>query len=260
MRRTTFLAAVAGLALASAASAEITYQTTISEIDPITGAQIGNPFTFEWVRPTGQDPFQAHGSSWGDTTPGHTVSEPIMIGNGASIHGIGFEARQNPIVGLNFNVAANPISNSTFQIDSVIVGGLGGFTGALAQASAGVSVTNSGSIGNTSAITLLGLQGGGNLYSAMFNGSNVFQNLLAGPGSNVPQGSGVTTTFSDGTAGFIPFAGNPGLIDIRSQFRFTLSNGDRAAGTSTYELIIPAPSAMGALALGGLFAARRRRN
>lgn len=260
MRRTTALAVLAGLALTGAASADIYYHTTISEVDAVTGQVLGTPFSFDWTRPSGQDPYQAHGASWGVTDPAQENPAPATFGNGAQLHGIGFAARQNPIVGLNFNVAANPLSNSTFVIDSVVVGSLGSITGALAQASAAVSVTNSGSIGNTSAITLLGLQGGGNLYSARYNGTNVFADLVAGPGSNVPQGSGVTQTFSGTTGGYLPYAGNPGLIDIRSQFRFTLSNGDRAAGTSTYELIIPAPSAMGVLALGGLVAARRRRN
>lgn len=258
MRQKFMIAAFAGLAMTAAASADIYYHTIIREIDAVTGAQIGNEFEWTYTPAQGQNPYQPHGGSWGDTT-GTNNPNPITFGSGATLYGVGIEARQNPIVGLNFNVAANPITNSTFQIDSIIVSNVdpGPWEG---QASAAVSVTNSGTLGNTTNITLLGLQdANGNLFSARFNGTNVFQNLLAGPGT-VGQGSGVTQTFSASTGGYIPFAGNPTITDIRSQFRFTLSAGDRAAGTSTYELrAVPTPGALGLLAVGGVFAARRRR-
>jgi MYXO-CTERM domain-containing protein len=254
MRKFMF-AAFAGLALTSAASAEIWYQTTITELDS-NGQQIGSSFEWTWSPSATQDPFQAHGGSWGDVSGENPNA--ATFGNGAKLHGVGIQARQNPIVGLNFNVAANPLSNSTFQVDSIIVSGI---TGAdwEGQASAAVSVTNSGTLGNTTSITLLGLQSGGNLFSARFNGTNVFTDILTGPGT-VAQGSGVTQTFSASSGAYAAFSGNPTIADIRSQFRFTLSAGDRAAGTSTYELRqIPAPGALSLLAVGGLVAARRRR-
>lgn len=256
MRKASVVAAFAGIALTSAAMAEIVYQTTIREVDAVTGEQIGNAFTWTYSPEPGQNPFLPHGGTWG-VTDGENPSAEVF-GSGARLHGVGIAARQNPQVGLTFNVAANPITNSTFQVDSIIVSGI---TGAdwEGQASAAVSVTNSGTLGNTSSITLLGLQSGGNLFSARFNGTNVFQNILTGPGT-VGQGSGVTQTFSASTGGYLPFSGNPTIADIRSQFRFTLSAGDRAAGTSTYELRqIPAPGVASLLALGGLVAARRRR-
>lgn len=263
--RKFILAAFAGLAVTSAASAEIWYHTTIREIDTVTGQQIGNSVDWTWSPSASQDPFQPHGGGWGawqdtngDGTPDGENTNPMVFGSGARLHGVGIQARQNPIVGLNFNVAANPITNSTFQIDSIVVSGVGAGTWE-AQASAAVSVTNSGTLGNTTSITLLGLQSNNNLFSARFNGTNVFQDILQGPGT-VAQGSGVTQTFSDSTGAWQPFAGNPSIADIRSQFRFTLSAGDRAAGTSTYELrLVPAPGALSLLAVGGLVAARRRR-
>lgn len=276
MRQVSVLLAVVGVAVtAGLASADITYRHTITAFAEDADGnmiQVGLPYTWDWSRPSDQNPFQTHGDgvgNWEDwDTDGNGIPQnqepaasPVHVfGPELAIDGLGFAARANPVVGLNFNVTAGS-TNSTFIIDSVVVGGLGGFNGWSGRATSAVTLTRPGT--GSGSGNPAGLQTGGNLYSAFFNGNTVaseFSNLLLAS-EFAGMATGETRTRSASTASFpnfLPLPGDPGLNDVRSQFEFSVPARYRAGGTSSYELV-PSPAGAGLLALGGLFAARRRR-
>lgn len=182
-------------------------------------------------------------------------------GDGFEDQGFRIGIREDPMVVANFNVAAG-IMNTNFTITSSLVSGFGTILNGEAIASAAISVTDSATFGDRGFVSLTGLQPGSNAYSARFNNLATpvtFVDLISsGSFSGIPAGS--TRVFDGASVGFPLYQSVPGAVtDIQSQFSFTLSRFDRAAGTSTFE-IIPAPGAVGLLALGGLIAGRRRRS
>jgi hypothetical protein len=123
-----------------------------------------------------------------------------------------------------------------------------------ARATAGITVTDSGSDG----VTATGNLAGGAHYSARYNGDpgSTFADLLVGP---VSAGSGQTNTADDRSppgSGFTPIAG--GADDMSARWDFTLTAGDQVGVTSFYG-IVPAPGAVVLLGVGGLFLGRRNR-
>lgn len=180
--------------------------------------------------------------------------------DGVEDQGFRIGIREDPMVVANFNVAAG-IMNTNFTVTSSLVSGFGTILNGDAIASAAISVTDSATFGDVGFVSLTGLQPGSNAYSARFNNASTpvtFVDLISsGSFSGIPAGS--TRVFDGASAGFPLYQVVPGAVtDIQSQFSFTLSRFDRAAGTSTFE-IIPAPGAIGLLTLGGLVAGRRRR-
>lgn len=166
---------------------------------------------------------------------------------------LGFFAIQyveDPQINLNFN-ATNPgagVANFTFTSALLTFAPI---ANADATASAGISLTdrNGPFVGNSA--TMTGLQGGGNSYKAMYNGANIFTQLVPTFSTVLPfqtlTSSGSTATTPIGT-----------VSDMQAEFSFTLSGGDSATGTSTY-IITPSPAGAALLGLFGVTVASRRR-
>lgn len=197
-------------------------------------------------------------ANWGDVGPisGQNPPAPIAtFANGVAIYGAGIGWIHDPVVTSNFNVAAG-LSNTTITINSVILS-FDPIINGSALANASITVTDSATFGTPGQVSIAGLQAGNRAFAARVNGGTDLFSLVDGSSQLIPSGS--TYTYTGANAGFPNFDAVGGSVnEIRSQFRFTLSAGDRAAGTSYFE-IIPAPGASALLALGGLLAARRRR-
>lgn len=180
--------------------------------------------------------------------------------NSATLNGFRVGFREDPAVVANFNVAAG-VFNTTFTITSTLLT-FPAITNGVAIASAAISVTDSATFGDVGSIALTGLHSGGNAFTTTFNNLSspfTFANIVPG-GALSGLAPGSTHTFVGQSASFPLYDPVAGTVDdMQSQFRFTLSRFDRAAGTSTFE-IIPAPGAAALLALGGLAVSRRRRN
>lgn len=124
-------------------------------------------------------------------------------------------------------------------------------------ASATTSATRIGTDQNGNGISIDPALGTGFSYETTFNGPNLFKNYFnttlgnINPGGSVNQDANMTPQGS-----FEPI---PGVVSsMAARFKFDVSAGDAAGGTSTYA-ITPAPGAAALLGLGGLLAARRRR-
>jgi uncharacterized protein (TIGR03382 family) len=241
------------VATASVASATVIAQIEVVAQDATTGSVIGSHTWTTTVAPNGS-------YSWGvtnGTNPNAWVLNPSDPSESPRVEGVSFSWQHDPAVNANFNVTAG-VSNTTFTVNSTFLS-FGTINPATALASAAVGVTDSATFGDVGTITLVGLEPGGNLYTARFNSdSGTFVNLI--PGSTVGVAPGGSTSFSGNNASFPGYDPLPGgtASDMDSQFKFTLSRFDRATGTSTYE-ITPAPGAAALIGLAGLFAGRRRR-
>lgn len=178
--------------------------------------------------------------------------------NDAVLEGFRLGFREDPAVVANFNVAAG-VFNTTFTVTSTLLS-FPTIVNGQAIASAAISVTDSATFGDVNSVSLTGLQPGGNAFSTKFNNNSVpltFADLV--PGGVFSPGAGGTQVYIGQSASFPLYDNVAGAIDdMQSQFRFSLSRFDRAAGTSTFE-IIPAPGTAALLALGGLTLSRRRR-
>lgn len=254
--RTNLLLGVVGLALtASAASANVIARIEIIATNADTGAAIGSHFWEAEVNPN----LPGDRFSWGNWQNGTQNPAPFMIGSGDSavqVHGVDFGWIFDPQVTANFNVSSGVV-NTSFTINSAILS-FPTIPGAVGIASAFIGVTDSASGLGSGSVSLFGLQPGGNAFSARYNGnSQTFVDLIGG--GTVPVSTGGSTSFVGQNPSFPAYQPlGASVSDIQSQFSFTLSRFDRAAGTSTFE-IIPAPGAAALLGLGGLLAARRRR-
>lgn len=167
-----------------------------------------------------------------------------------------FQFLQDPVVNLNFAVQAGASASTTFMIASSLLT-FPTLTNAQGAASAGFSVTDF----NGNGATLSGLAGTGGAfgYLAQYNGfagtqsGTTFSEAIP---SVVAGGFGTNTGNSN-----VPGAGYqaiPGSIsDMSAMVKFTLSRFDLASGTTSF-VVIPEPSSMLLIGVGGLFAIRRR--
>lgn len=164
------------------------------------------------------------------------------------------QINQDPVVSLTFNVAAGA-SNTLFSFDSALVS-FSTIGNLQAVASAAITVTESGLFRDGAAT----IQGGfsNNAFQARIdNGAFTYASLINS--GTLPIAVNGSNVFSGETALTLqPVVGYTTASSISSHFSFVLSARDRAAGTSTFE-IIPAPGAFSLIAAGGLLAARRRR-
>lgn len=158
----------------------------------------------------------------------------------------------DPIVAINFNIVSTA-ANTNFTIASPLLS-FPTLNNAQGTASAAVSVTDL--MGDGATLTPVG----GGAYAAEYNGlvptGTNFATLIDSP---VIAGAFSTTTISEDFPGggiFVPIAGN--VDDISARWQFTLSPDDLASGTGVFT-VVPAPSALAVVAVGGLLAGRRRR-
>lgn len=159
---------------------------------------------------------------------------------------------QDPVIAVNFNIASTAL-NTSFTISSPLLSfpAIGSAVGA---ASAAVSVTDLGGDGAT--LTPNGPGAYNAHYNGLVPGGTTFADLLGAP---VVAGAFATSNASQdfpGGGAFVPIAG--AVSDMSARWDFTLSPNDIASGTGVFT-VVPAPSAIGVLALGGLMAGRRRR-
>ncbi|VAX42015.1 hypothetical protein MNBD_PLANCTO03-2387, partial [hydrothermal vent metagenome] len=156
---------------------------------------------------------------------------------------------EDPLIGMGFAVlngdldATISISSSNITFDTIF--------GAQGRASAGMTMTES----NGDTATLIGLEAGGTMFSADYNGTTPFADLLAGPFSaGAFSTTDATDEYPDGGA----FAAMGDVSDISVDWSFELSANDQASGTSVF-VVIPTPASLALIAVGGLFIGRRRR-
>jgi len=267
----SWLLAAAGVAMvSSAALADYSRNITVTAQYAITD-NLGNPIlgaggetqmrsvprTFNIDTDFVAEGADAEGTIWYQYTGDTRFGELSTPDNNPSLTGMRIGVKADPMVVANFNVASG-IVNTTFTVQSTLLS-YPTITGGVAVATAAMSVTDSATFGNVGQISVTGLQAGGNAFAARFNGNTVnFANLILSGNASVVPGS--TTVFTGSNASFPLYdtvlAGS--TFDMQSEFRFTLSRFDRAAGTSTFE-VIPAPGTAVLIALGGLTVARRRR-
>ncbi len=181
-----------------------------------------------------------------DGTTGNSVwvldnSVPILDG---SIDSLKLTVNSDPEVGVYFGFK----SNSSTQVWSISdTFSFGPLVNPTAYASAGVTLTDMGAPG----ATITGLFPGGKTFQATYNGSSVFANLVNG----FPISGGTLTASEDTPTQVI----NDTLTSIGSEFRFKLSAGDAASGTSTFS-VVPEPATMAILGLGiTVLISRRKR-
>jgi hypothetical protein len=189
-----------------------------------------------------------------------TLPQSIMMTNQsgvviAELQTASVFCHEDPDVSLNFNVLAGSIM-TTFTITSAQVS-FASLAAAEGRASASLSVTDL--TGDGANVSPLGQPG---VYLSQYNGvvpgGTTFHDLLtAGVSTALPGGSQTTSEDFPGGGAFAPI-GVP-VTDINSRFRFSLSAGDLASGTSIFRVqAIPTPGALALLGLGGLAAGRRR--
>lgn len=150
-------------------------------------------------------------------------------------------------VNLNFNVSAG-FANTAFALSAAPVA-FPAFASATGVASATVGLTASSNPLSAPGATF-SPDGVGSYQANYSAGGSVFADLFTSSLS-IPSGS---ATFTDNFAGAL--FGSVG--DIGAEWNFTLTARDQASGVSTFT-VVPAPSALALLGLGGLVAVRRRR-
>lgn len=163
--------------------------------------------------------------------------------------------RDDPEVTLNFQVTAGAL-DTAFTITSATVSFLP--IQGEGRAAAGISITDV----NGGGATLTGTHNNGAAYLAQYNGAvpngTNFASLLSDPVVAGEFDSADDNEEFPGGGLYTPIAGL--VDDMSARWKFSVSRGDAASGTSTYIInIIPSPSSLALLGLGGLLAARRRR-
>lgn len=246
--------ALAGTCVAaSVASADVSMQILrVTARDQTTGFTMTHAF----VREAGAlDPNALHEWTlpqvpelWNTGNDG-VVSEDDWGWSGGVI-----QINQDPVVSLTFNVAAGA-SNTLFSFDSALVS-FSTIGNLQAVASAAITVTESG-LFRDGAATIQGGFSNKAFQARIDNNTFTFASLI--DSGTLPIAVNGSNTFSDQSSFSLqPVVGHTTATSISSHFSFILSARDRAAGTSTFE-IIPAPGAFSLIAAGGLLAARRRR-
>jgi len=156
--------------------------------------------------------------------------------------------RADPQINLSFSVQAGnadtifSITSGTLSFDTI--------QNAQGQASSAFTVTDT----NNNGATLTGGNDDGNGYNAYYNGLNLFAGQI--PSLSVPVGTQSKSTSDNYPADGYAAVGAD-VSDMAAKVKFTLSARDLASGTTQYE-IVPEPSALALLALGGLSMLRRK--
>jgi hypothetical protein len=163
---------------------------------------------------------------------------------GGSLDSLKLTVNSDPEVGVDFGFKS--LSSTVTYSISDVVSFSDPLVNPIAYASAGVTLTDKAPLG----ATITGLFDGGKTYQARYNGSTVFANLVNG------------FSVSGGTSIASEDAPSVQIIDtltsIGSEFRFKLSAGDSASGTSNFVVVVPEPATMCLLGLGGLLLRRKK--
>jgi uncharacterized protein (TIGR03382 family) len=173
-----------------------------------------------------------------------------------SINELDLTFNADPVVDLRFSLKNSDLVNPTmFSIATLpmVVNPVIGAAAAVGVASASLSVTNG--IGSPAGASVVGqFPGGlgGKVYQARYDGGAVFASLV--DSFAVLVGGSRTETTNGGL--FAPVGASVSVME--AEYRFILSAGDQASGTSTFE-IVPEPITAAFLVLGGLLSLRRRR-
>ena len=247
-RLSVVVAAVAVLVLSPVAAQALPVGSVAAiDIQVQSGAQTGNwstswaytGDTFEWQLPA---PLTIYDEN---EAPLATIDYLSMSGD------------KDPFVTLGFAVAAGA-APTAFTITSATIG-FAPIVSGLAFASAAVTLTDGSPL--IDGATMTGAFPGAHIYQAQYNGiTGVFADLV--PSLVAPPG-GVSFSGVDRlpAVGRIPIPG--AVVDIESQFKFTLSPFDLASGTSRFDIIVPEPSSVVLALVGAVGLAwqvRRRRS
>jgi hypothetical protein len=175
------------------------------------------------------------------------LAQGVTILDGA-IESLKLTTNIDPEAGTEFGVRAGN-STTTFNIFSDVVV-FDPMTNPDASASAGITLTDRA--GSTPGATVTGLFDGGKINQARYNGATAFANLV-----DTFSVTGNTLTHSESK----PLSGsqiiNDTLTSIESDFSFTLTAKDAAAGTSDFS-VTPEPTTICLLGLGALGLLRKR--
>ncbi len=184
-----------------------------------------------------------------------TQPTPIMSSTGSQL-GIVTDASvfvlEDPVVSVNFNIASTS-QNTNFTISSPLLS-FPTMTGAQGAASAAVTVTDLG--GDGAVLTPMGSGAYRAGYNGLIPGGTQFASLLASPVVAAPFSTANANQDFPGGGAFVPIAGT--VDDISARWQFTMSADDLASGTGVFT-VVPAPSALGLVVVGGLVGSRRRR-
>lgn len=176
------------------------------------------------------------------------LGQEVSILDGA-IESLKFTTNLDPDAGTDFGVRAGS-STTTFNIFSDVEV-FTPMTNPDAYASAGISLTDRA--GSTPGATITGLFADGKINQAMYNGTTAFAYLV-----DTFSVTGNTLTHNESK----PLSGsevlNDTLTSIESDFSFTLTAKDAAAGTSDFS-VVPEPATICLLGLGVLGLIRRKR-
>ena len=212
----------------------------------------GHTATFEEVFPVGS--FDGL-LNWSLPAPLNLVEEGINLGSVNSLE-VMFDA--DPQVDLNFSLVNNNLNYPVmFTISTATIA----FTPVPnAQAAASASVTLTQGAGSPEGASITGLFPNDKIYQARYsttypvNSQTVFADLCSS--MSFASGLGTSGTETVPPVGFTNLGTTVYMME--SQFKFILSPGDQASGTSAF-LIIPEPaSILSLLAVAGLLLLKRR--
>lgn len=233
-----------GVALAVLAAAAGTASADISSIVFTITAEV-NGNTYPWSVQLDPTEVDANGDYfWSLENPVNVMDGDMEI---FSLTEASIQIIADPSVSLNFNVLAGQ-QNTVFTIDSALLS-FSPLANAVGRATADVNVTDLNGDGATFT------PWGPGAYRSYYNGGGTtFQNLINSPIVAGPFSS-ANSSQSFPNVGYHNIGTT--LNDIESEWRFSLSAGDLASGTSEFEVIpSPATGVLGLVALAGL---RRRR-
>lgn len=170
----------------------------------------------------------------------------------ATITSASVSVQQDPLIFLNFDVQAGN-STSLIQISSPLLS-FGAINNPTAAASAGLTLTDSDASGSASLDANQG-SSGDEAWISQYNGYvPTGTTFLEGIGDlSVAQIAGSTS--DNVNSGLSNIVG--AVSDMSLRYRFDLSANDSASGTSVF-VVIPEPTTLALLVLGGLAATRRR--
>lgn len=189
-----------------------------------------------------------------------TLPAPQALGDtGASIDTLKVTFNADPQVDLEFAITNGSLSNDiSFNISTATI-----LFDPIAnpEMAALASVTLTQGAGSPAGASITGGFPNGALYQARYSTDGVIntQNVFAGLVQGFSFPSGLSNSNTDGA----PLSGMsivPGTVHMmESEFRFTLSAGDQASGTSAY-VITPEPASFALMGLAGLLVLRGRRH